>query len=297
MTGGGNLTGAGMSRRAVLVAGAAGIVGAASLLGPRLLGRPSGAAPSATPASAPILTPSPANPVPSTVATPSPALGDRAGAVAEVEAQVAAHLAGTRTHAAVAVVDRVTGTALTVNGTTLTKSQQDLARPMITMSDNAAASRLWQQIDAATGLLAANRMLGMTETTPGTGGAWGVTTTTVADQRRLLQAVTDPAGPLSAGHREYLLYLMGHVIDSQDWGVPAAATPQTTARQVKNGWMPFTAQNGRWTVNSIGRIVEPGHDWLAVVLSDRNPSQGAGITTVEAAVRLAINGLRTATTG
>jgi beta-lactamase class A len=228
------------------------------------------------------------------------------------------------------VLDRVTGvdltvngTALTVNGTarfrtasivkvdilaalllqhqrsgtTLTRSQQDLASSMITSSDNAAASSLWRQIDAAAGLSAANRAFGMTETTPGTSGAWGTTTTTATDQRRLLQAVTDPTGALSAGHREYLLGLMGRVTDSQDWGVPAAATPQATACQVKNGWIPFTAQNGQWTVNSIGRIVEPGHDWLAVVLSDHHTSQGTGIATVEAAVRLAVSGLRAATTG
>jgi beta-lactamase class A len=306
---------------AIGVTGVTGVVGAASLLGTGILGRPSGAAPSTAPASA--STPTPPDPVPSTVAATPSATADRARAVAEVEAQVAAHVASTRTHAAIAVVDRLTGTALTVNGTTrfrtasivkvdilaalmlqqqrngttLTKSQQDLARPMITMSDNAAASNMWRQINAAPGLVAANRTLGMTDTTPGTGGAWGATTTTAADQRRLLQAVTDPAGPFSAEHREYLLYLMGHVVDSQDWGIPAAATPQAIARQVKNGWMPFTAQNGLWTVNSIGRIVEPGHDWLAVVLSDHNASQGAGITTVEAAVRLAISGLRAATTG
>jgi hypothetical protein len=166
---------------------------------------------------------------------------------------------------------------------------------MITMSDDAAASSLWRRIGAGTGLSAANRALGLTETTPGSGGAWGATTTTAADQRRLLQAVTDPAGPLSAGHRDYLLDLMSHVIDSQDWGVPAAASSQATACQVKNGWTPFSAQFGQWTVNSIGRIVEPGHDWLAVVLSDRNTSQSAGIRTVEAAVRLAVGGLRTGT--
>jgi hypothetical protein len=225
-------------------------------------------------------------------------------------------------NAAVAAVDRVTGVALTVNGSTrfrtasivkvdilaalllqhqrsgtaLTNSQQDLARSMITSSDNAAASSLWRQIDAAAGLSAANQTFAMTQTTPGTSGAWGMTTTTATDQRRPLQAVTDPTGPLSAAHREYLLGLMGRVVDSQDWGVPAAATPQATTCQVKNGWMPFTAQNGQWTVNSIGRIVEPGHDWLAAVLSDHHPSQGAGIATVEAAVRLAVGGLRAATT-
>jgi beta-lactamase class A len=311
----------GASRRTVLagVVGAAGLAGVATVLGTRFSGRPSRKPRRAAPVDA---SPTPASPDPiRTSAATAPETPDRARAVAEVEAQVADQLAGTGKYAAVAVVDRVTGVALTVNGTTrfrtasivkvdilaalllrhqrsgttLTRSQHDLARSMITSSDNAAASSLWIQIDAAAGLSAANRAFGMTDTTPGANGAWGATATTAADQRRLLQAVTDQAGPLSAGHREYLLDLMGRVIDSQDWGVPSAATPQATACQVKNGWMPFTAQDGQWTVNSIGRIVEPGHDWLAAVLSDRNASQGAGIATVEAAVRLAINGLRSAT--
>jgi beta-lactamase class A len=315
----------GTSRRTVLAAGvvgAIGLVGAAGLLGTELLRRPSRAASGALLAS-PSPTPLPPDPVPSSAAAIPSATADRTRAAAEVQAQVAAQLADRRAHAAVAVVDRVSGIALTVNGgtrvrtasivkvdilaallllhqrsgTPLTRSEQDLSRSMIEMSDNAAASSLWLRIGAGTGLSAANRALGLTETTPGTGGAWGATTTTATDQRRLLHAVSDPAGPLSARHREYLLDLMGHVIGSQHWGVPAAATPQTTACQVKNGWMPFSAQYGQWTINSIGRLVEPGHDWLAVVLSDHNISQSAGIRTVEAAARLAVAGLRAATTG
>lgn len=44
------------------------------------------------------------------------------------------------------------------SGTPLTNSEQDLARSMITSSDNAAASSLWRRIDAAVGLSAANRL-------------------------------------------------------------------------------------------------------------------------------------------
>jgi beta-lactamase class A len=302
---------------------AAGVVAGAGFLGTGSVNWSSDPAPDTTPASAPTAnpTPTPPEPTPTTGTRTTPSIGDRARSTAAVEVEIAAHLASARAHAAVAVLDRVTGTALTVNGTTrfrtasivkvnilvalmlqhqhdgttLTKNQLDLARPMITMSDNAAASSLWWQIGAATGLAAANRIVGMTETTPGARGWWGATTTTAVDQVRLLVAITDPAGPLSAAHRRYLLDLMGHVTGAQDWGIPIAATPQTTAIQVKNGWMPFAGQRGEWTVNTIGRIVDPDHDWLASVLSDRNAGQRAGITTVESVARLAIFGLRTAT--
>ncbi|MGW6495420.1 hypothetical protein [Nonomuraea angiospora] len=43
----------------------------------------------------------------------------------------------------------------------------------IKVSDNAAASALWSAIGGAPGLAAAHRTLGLRDTTPGPGGAWG----------------------------------------------------------------------------------------------------------------------------
>jgi len=84
------------------------------------------------------------------------------------------------------------------------------------------------------------------------------------------------------------------VQSDQAWGITRAATGQATGVYVKNGWLPRTADGGRWAVNSIGRIVEPGHDWLVVVLSDHHTSQDAGITAVGQAAGLAVSGMRQA---
>jgi hypothetical protein len=63
---------------------------------------------------------------------------------------------------------------------------------------------------------------------------------------------------------------------------------------VKNGWLASPADRGRWIVNSVGRVVEPGHDWLVAVLSDHNPTEGSGITLVEHLASTALTGLRSA---
>src|SRR5437764_924526 len=163
---------------------------------------------------------------------------------------------------------------------------------MITESDNDAADELWETVGGAGGVAPANRAFGLHETSPNRAGYWGMTSTTVADQVRLLGVLADPAGPLSPGSRGYLLGLMSRVESGQRWGVPRAAGTAASAVYVKNGWLASVADHGRWIVNSVGRIVEPGHDWLVAVLSDHNPTEAGGISLVEHLARTALTGLR-----
>ena len=262
--------------------------------------------PSATPISLPTASPS-----------PSPAAQVSTDPSAEVRAAVAQYLNAQGIHAAVAVLDRVTGATVTYNETVsfdtasivkvdilatllwqdqragrhLTAAQRDLAEDMITESDNDAATALWNTIGGATGLASANKAFGLSHTTPGRDGYWGLTTTTVADQVRLLQVLTDPAGPLSVTDQSYELGLMGRVTSDQRWGVPHAADADATAVYVKNGWLAYSGDRGRWIVNSVGRVVEPGHDWLITVLSDHHGSQSTGIAIVEHLATLVVTGL------
>lgn len=175
-------------------------------------------------------------------------------------------------------------------GRKLSVNERQLARSMIVVSQNAAASSLYATIGYRTGLTAANKTLGLRQTTPNS--RWGMTTTTAADQLRLLAAITDPAGPLTDDSRDFLLGLMGQVDRQQDWGITAAAGRASTASYVKNGWTTVDADNGLWLVNSIGRIVEPGRDWLVAVLSDHHATQPKGIAAVEKAATYALTELR-----
>jgi len=253
--------------------------------------------------------PSPAGPVPTT-----PAVDLVEEATGRIEAYVAKHDG----HLAVAVADRWGTAAVTAGvrrfetasivkvnilaalllrqkppGRALGSDTRRLAEAMIESSDNDAAEALWQKIDRSRGLTAANRTLGLRETRPHT--HWGITTTTSADQLRLLTALTSPASPLTPQDRTLILGLMEKVIPEQRWGVPAAREPGNPPVYVKNGWDTSDADGGRWIVNSIGRIVETRHDWLIAVLSDHHKSREAGVRVVEKAATYVLKELRAAT--
>jgi beta-lactamase class A len=237
---------------------------------------------------------------------------------AAVPASLTAYLKSTKERAGVAVYDMSTGLSVIVNphlsfqtasivkmdilatrllqhqkqGTKLSAHERSLATAMITESDNNAASALWRMDGQAAGVGTANKTFGMTETTPHGGGLWGETHTTPADQIALLKSVMDPSGPLNDYSRNYLLNLMSHVDKAQDWGVPAAATPSATDVYVKNGWDTIDAQGSMWGINSVGRITEPGHDWLVATLSSNHRTMPGGIKVIEQLSKMAVGGLR-----
>ena len=173
----------------------------------------------------------------------------------------------------------------------LGSGDQALATAMIENSDNNAASALWGTIGGAPGLAVTDQALRLRHTVPGPGGWWGLTTTTVTDQLRLLSALTSPRSPLAAASRHYELALMRNVTAGQNWGVTAAAGPRTRPA-VKNGWMP-DGPAGLWVINSIGVISHHGHRLLLAVLSSGQPSQLAGIRQAQAAATAAAAAITT----
>jgi Beta-lactamase enzyme family len=149
---------------------------------------------------------------------------------------------------------------------------------MIEHSDNDAASALWDAIGDGAGLSAANRQLGLTATTPGPGGYWGSTTTTAQDQARLLGRLVGD-GPLTDASHAYALGLMADVEPDQAWGVSAAARGGERV-QLKNGWLDPSDLNGRWVINSIGRVTDADTDATLVVLSSGHTSMASGTAAV-----------------
>ncbi|MBL1108565.1 serine hydrolase [Streptomyces sp. 5-8] len=178
-------------------------------------------------------------------------------------------------------------------GRRLSARERDLAEPMIRRSDNAAANALWRQIGRAPGLAAANKRLGLTATTGGTGTKWGLTRTTAGDQIRLLRAVFDSGGSahkgsggLDAKSRAYVRTLMGRVVPEQTWGVSAIGGPGS-GKALKNGWLQRNT-TGLWDVNSVGQVTVAGHRYLVAVLSDGSASMSDGVRLVERAARSAV---------
>jgi hypothetical protein len=140
------------------------------------------------------------------------------------------------------------------------------------------------------GLAEANSAFGLTDTVPGTGGWWSLTTTTVADQARLVDSVVAPDGPLGSSNQT-IIDLMGSVIDDQNWGI-SAATHDGESVILKNGWMPRSNQGGQWTVNSVGRITGAGTDLTMAIMTRGSASSESGIALVEQLATLARTSLQ-----
>jgi beta-lactamase class A len=170
----------------------------------------------------------------------------------------------------------------------LTSAQSGLAWRMITQSDNAAASALWDDVGSA-GMQRFVDAAHMSHTVLDD-AAWGLSQLTAQDELTLLTLLTTHGSVLSDTSRGYVLWLMSRVIPSQRWGVPDGAPADVTV-SVKNGWLPdpFT---GRWHVNSIGAFRSLGAyrsrhiSYQIAVLTDGNPSESYGISTIQAAAKV-----------
>ncbi|MGW1278329.1 serine hydrolase [Streptomyces tsukubensis] len=175
-------------------------------------------------------------------------------------------------------------------GRALTAREKHQARAMITRSDNAATSSLWQSL--GTGRIDAFRKAaGMTRTALGRDGYWGLTRTTARDQNTLLRLLTTPNTVLTDASREHALGLMRDVVPGQRWGTPAGA-PDGADVRLKNGWLP-RATDG-WRVHSAGVFTTGGRMYRLTVLTEDNRAMGDGIATIEALSRALHRELRAA---
>lgn len=227
----------------------------------------------------------------------------KAGLAAKLQKDITAALANRRGTVAVGLYDRSTNTTCTLRATSaydsastvkvtvlatllwdakkhnryLTSTEQSLATAMITKSDNTATSRLWKQLGLTKikGFLSA---AGMTKTTPGANGYWGLTQENVTDEQKLLKLVTAKNSVLSDNSRAYILKLMGQVVSSQRWGTPAGA-PSTVSVHVKNGWLQRSTHG--WRVHSLGTFNGAGHDYMISVLTQDNSTMDYGVTTIQ----------------
>ncbi|MEU9289784.1 serine hydrolase [Streptomyces sp. NPDC048275] len=168
---------------------------------------------------------------------------------------------------------------------TLTEWELANVRPMITVSDNAAAQRLWGNLGRAV----LDRFLirvGTTGTELGPAGYWGLTRTTAADQLRLLDVLTNARSFLKT--RAYGLQLLSQVRADQRWGVPAGMPKGLTAH-LKNGWLPRSTHG--WRVHSVGAFTGPHRTYRIVVLSHDNPTMAYGVRTIERIAQAVHRGL------
>ncbi|MBC9725189.1 serine hydrolase [Streptomyces sp. TRM68367] len=231
-----------------------------------------------------------------------------AGLAAKLTKDITAALANRKGTIAVGLHDRTTNTTCSLRPTTaydsasvvkvtvlaallwdakkqgryLTDREASLAKAMITKSDNAATSTLWKQLGMTKikGFLAA---AGMTRTTPGANGYWGLTRINVTDEQKLLELITAKNAVLSDNSRAYILKLMGQVVSAQRWGTPYGV-PSGVSVAVKNGWLQRSTHG--WRVHSVGAFKGRGHDYMITVLTHGNSTMNYGIATIQGAAKV-----------
>ncbi|MET9121740.1 serine hydrolase [Streptomyces sp. NPDC004528] len=227
----------------------------------------------------------------------------KAGLAAKLQTDITAALRNRAGTVAVGLYDRTTKTTCTLRATSaydsasvvkvtvlatllwdakkhnryLTTRETTLATAMITKSDNAATTSLWNQL-GVTKVKSFLAAAGMTETKPGANGYWGLTQITVRDEQKLLALLTAKNSVLSDNSRAYELKLMGKVISSQRWGTPAGA-PSSVAVHVKNGWLSRSTHG--WRVHSVGTFNGAGHDYMISVLTHGNSTMSYGVSTIQ----------------
>ena len=159
----------------------------------------------------------------------------------------------------------------------LTAKEKSKAWSMITVSDNNAATYLWNDVGMSW-LQHFLNLAHMTHTMLGRGGYWGLTLETAYDESLLLQLLVRPNSVLTPSNRSYELHLMANVIASQRWGTPAGV-PSGFAVHVKNGWLPVPGYG--WFINSLGAFTKTGQTYTVDILTDRNATMSYGVTTVQ----------------
>jgi hypothetical protein len=162
----------------------------------------------------------------------------------------------------------------------LSTREEQLAREMITESDNNAATALWDQ-DNMKNLAYFLQVAGLHDTQ--LNPAWGLTQITAQDETLLLRNILlRPNTVLNTQAQAYELKLMGQVIPSQRWGV-SASTPRAFTVHIKNGWAPLPYVTSPWWVNSTGAFTttNPARDYTIVVLTYGSVDETTGVITVE----------------
>jgi hypothetical protein len=151
------------------------------------------------------------------------------------------------------------------------ESDRRVLAPMIRISDNDAADVAYSWVGDA-GLLALARRARMRDLT--TGGHWGATYFSAADQARFFRRF-DRLVPKKS--RAYARRLLSSIVGYQRWGFSRVAR--------RHGWRSFF--KGGWRQTDLGSLVheaalfeQGGRRFSLAVLTDGNPSHDYGTATL-----------------
>jgi beta-lactamase class A len=164
----------------------------------------------------------------------------------------------------------------------LTKQDRALLHPMITRSDNDAATRV-RSITGPGRVYGVARRAGMKRFV--LKQAWGDTLVTAADQARFFARIDLL---VTKRHRSYARGLLAAIIEPQRWGVPPAV-PDDWRVYFKGGWRPLGTRN---LVNQAALLEGSDRRASIAVLTVDNPSHEYGTDTIRGVARRVFRGLR-----
>jgi hypothetical protein len=149
---------------------------------------------------------------------------------------------------------------------------RSLLEPMIHVSDNEAATAVWE-LDGDRRLRALARQAGMTDFS--IEGIWANAIISAADQARYFFEMESLIPPK---FRHFADHLLSHIAGYESWGIPAVARPRGWTVYFKGGW------RGTWRgqlVHQIARLHKRGERLAIAVMTDGDPSMEYGIETIE----------------
>jgi hypothetical protein len=152
----------------------------------------------------------------------------------------------------------------------LTQAERALLWPMITRSDNDAASAVYAQIGNE-GLYRVARAAGMKKFSPSP--VWGTSQITAADQVRFFLRI-DKLVPRA--HRRYARHVLSSITEEQRWGIAPVARRKHLKAFFKGGWVPGITHQVALLERRRG-----GNRVAIAVLTRDGPSMGYGEATIE----------------
>lgn len=154
----------------------------------------------------------------------------------------------------------------------LGSERRSLLGAMIHLSDNSAATAIWER-DGSAPLYALARSAGMSDFS--VQGYWASAQISAVDQARFFFAMESLT---PRRFRRFADHLLSHIVDYESWGVPAVARERGWRVFFKGGWRG--TERGQ-LVHQVARLERPRRRLAVAVLTDGNPSMDYGIETIE----------------
>jgi beta-lactamase class A len=163
----------------------------------------------------------------------------------------------------------------------LRSGDRSLLWPMITRSDNNAASRVLGIVGTG-GLRALARRTGMRRFTP-VGGIWGLSRIDAEDQAHFFLKIDRY---VTSRHRDYAMHLLASITPSQRWGI-GRVSPTGWKLYFKGGWGSGTG----WVDHQVA-LLRRGRQRVAVaILTHKDGSHAYGKATLQGLAARLTHGL------